>query len=339
MNSREIVHATLDRKGPPRAARDLWVLPWAEMHFPEALEKIRSSHPSDFLTVSPKYHVPSVTVGNPYEVGVFVDAWGCQFENRQAGIIGEVKVPLIPADDDDWKEAERIHIPEEWLSFDVDDVNRQCAATDKFTFGACCPRPFEQMQFLRGTEMLYIDLAERSEGMLRYLGKMHDFYCRLLEKWAETDVDALLFMDDWGSQHSLLISPAIWKALFMPLYRDYVDIAHRAGKKAFMHSDGHILEILPSLVEMGLDALNAQIFCMGTEALSPYAGKIVFWGEIDRQDLLPNGSPSDVRKAVEDVHARLWRAGGCIAQCEFGPGARPENVDMVFRAWDECTSA
>ena len=74
---------------------------------------------------------------------------------------------------------------------------------------------------------------------------MRDFYRRLMETWARTRVDGLMFMDDWGSQRHLLVSPDIWREVFRPFYRDFVDIAHAAGKKAFMHSDGHILDDLP----------------------------------------------------------------------------------------------
>jgi len=56
-----------------------------------------------------------------------------------------------------------------------------------------------------------------------------------------------------------------------------------AGKKIFMHSDGHTLDIYPDMVELELDAFNSQIFCMGVQELAPFAGKITFWGEIDRQ--------------------------------------------------------
>lgn len=141
--------------------------------------------------------------------------------------------------------------------------------------------------------------------------------------------------DDRGSQRSLLIRPEMWRELFRPMYRDYIDIAKRHGKKIFIHSDGYIPDILPDLVEMGLDAINSQIFCMGVENLRPFAGKITFWGEIDRQHLLVEGSTADIEKAVKAVRENLWQDGGCIAQCEFGPGANPENVYAVFRAWNE----
>ena len=73
--------------------------------------------------------------------------------------------------------------------------------------------------------------------------------------------------DDWGSQRSMMISPKLWEELFKPLYADYVAIAKKHGKKFFMHSDGYIVDIFPHLIDIGVDALNSQIFVMGVEKL------------------------------------------------------------------------
>lgn len=330
--SREIVQQTLAFAGPPRAPRDLWVLPIAAEKFPDELKALERDFPSDFTAIAGHERVVAPTRGNPHIIGEFTDEWGCTFINIQRGVIGEVKHPLVQ----DWAaDRRRIHVPREWLTVDRDAVNRDCAATSKFTFCAACPRPFEQLQFLRGSEELYLDLAELPRELLEFMREMHAFYCEVFETWARTDVDALRFMDDWGSQRSLLIAPALWRQLFKPMYRDYVQIAHQHGKKLFMHSDGHITAIYPDLVEIGMDAVNSQLFCMEPENLAPFAGKITFWGEIDRQHLLPDGSPADNAAAVRRVHKNLWHNGGCIAQCEFGPAARPENVRAVFAAWDE----
>ena len=102
-----------------------------------------------------------------------------------------------------------------------------------------------------------------------------------------------------------------------------------------MHSDGCILDIIPDLIELGLDAVNSQIFCMGLDKLEQFRGKITFWGEIDRQHILPEGSVEDVKNAVKQVKSSLYDNGGVIAQCEFGPGSRPENVEAVFQQWNE----
>jgi hypothetical protein len=102
-----------------------------------------------------------------------------------------------------------------------------------------------------------------------------------------------------------------------------------------MHSDGHTLEIIPDLIELGLDAINAQIFCIGLDKLRQFRRKITFWGEIDRQLLLPYGSVEDIRHAVFEVKENLYDHGGVIAQCEFGVGAIPSNVYEVFNAWSD----
>ena len=338
MTSRELVYRTLENKNHDgRAPRDLWVLPWAAGRYPSELARIQADFPGDFFTPDPCLAQKDRSEGDAYKPGRHIDAWGCIFENRGEGYVGEVKEAIVAINDEesDWDDTSAVHIPREWLSIDREQVNAQCRASDKFTFAACCPRPFEQLQFIRTTEQLYIDLMLLTPGFLRFITRMHGFYCDLLELWAKTEVDALNIMDDWGSQQSLLIAPALWRKVFRPLYRDYIDIAHRAGKKIFMHSDGHILAIYPDLIEMGLDAVNSQIFCMGIENLRPYAGQITFWGEIDRQNILPYASPEEVKAAVREVRAGLWRSGGAIAQCEFGVGARPENVRAVFAAWEE----
>ena len=335
MTSKEIVLQTIEfRNKDQRVPRDLWMLPWAEDHFPEQIKKLRQdftwdiSGPAAICTPSP------LVKGDPYQVGEYVDDWGCMFTNIHKGVIGEVKRPLV--EDDEWKDAANIHIPEEWLSFDIGQVNAECEKKqDLFLNGGCCPRPFEQMQFIRGTVNLYMDLMDPSDGMIEFMKRMHDFYCRLLEKWAKTDVDALNMMDDWGSQNDLLIHPDLWDEYFKPMYRDYIQIAHSHGKKMFMHSDGHILRIIPKLIDLGLDVLNSQIFCMGVENLEQFAGKITFWGEIDRQHLLCTGTLEDIDNAVEKVYKTLWRDGGCIAQCEFGPGGNPDNVYRVFEKWTQ----
>jgi uroporphyrinogen decarboxylase len=229
-----------------------------------------------------------------------------------------------------------VRFPEELLTVDVDAVNAFCRNTDQFVIAGTCPRPFERLQFYRNSENLYTDLGEARPEMLAFLERLHEFYLKELEIWVKTDVDALTFMDDWGAQRALLISPVMWRRLFKPLYKDYIDVAHRHGKKIFMHSDGFIAPIIGDLVELGLDALNCQLFTMDIESLGrQFAGKITFWGEIDRQVLLPSGTPADIDRAVRRVKDALWRDGGAIAQCEFGPGGRPENVYQVYKTWED----
>jgi len=335
MTSRELVKATLEfRNKTGRVPRQLWNLRWAEIHHGEELDAIKRDFPDDIGYVHVDYAEQTIAQGEQARPGVYTDEWGCKFINIQDGVVGEVKEPQIPAGDEGWESFESVHIPTEQLSFDVAQVSAECPKTDRFVMGGFCPRPFEQLQFIRGTENLYMDLLDPPENMLKFMRRMHEFYCAGLEKWAQTDVDALPFMDDWGSQKSLLIAPSLWREIFKPMYKDYIDIAHSAGKKCFMHSDGHILAVIPDLIELGLDALNSQIFCMGVQNLAPFKGKITFWGEIDRQYLLARGTPEEITAAVRLVRDTLWADGGCIAQMEFGAGGRTENVRRAFEAWD-----
>jgi hypothetical protein len=270
-----------------------------------------------------------------WELGTFIDEWGCSFENIQRGVIGEVKQPLIAT----WQDLDRLREPWEKLSVDVEQVNAFCRASDQFVLAGTCPRPFERLQFLRGSQNLYTDLGEESGEFFTLLGRLHAFFTREMELWAGTAVDALNMMDDWGAQSRLLISPRQWRRIFKPIYQTYVDIAHSHGKKIFMHSDGYIFDILPDLIEIGVDAINSQLFCMDIEKIGErFAGKITFWGEIDRQHLLPHASPAEIDAAVRRVYRALYRRGGVIAQCEFGAGANPQNVAQVYQSWNEVHS-
>lgn len=321
---------------PDRVPRQLWWLPWAEIHYPEVLKEINDRFPSDITGTPYRYDPSSRVNGDPHVVGLYTDEWGCTFSNIQAGVIGEVKEPLLP-DIGDWK---RIRPPYEQLPTNPDPmrdaVNRFCGETDLFVNADICPRPWERYQFIRGTENALMDVMVQGEDFKSLLHSIHEFYLTEMELWVKSDVDAVMFMDDWGGQDRLLISPEIWRDIFKPLYREYCDLAHAHGKFAFMHSDGWITTIYPDLIEVGVDALNSQLFCMDIPELARIArGKITFWGEIDRQFILTAKDPDEGRKAVRFVAEHLYDPdGGVIAQFEFTPGTNPQTARVIFDEWE-----
>lgn len=338
MTSRERVQRCLAMDGPDRVPRDLWCLPGAVFeHGEEAIGALRRRWPVDITQVHVGRVRPHREQGDAYEVGRYVDEWGCVFENVQRGVIGEVKQPMV----DDWAKLDLVQPPVELLQVDVDAVNAWCRDTDRFVLAGGWGRLFERIQFLRGTENVYYDLAEESDEFLLLLDRVHGFYRDQFEVWAKTDVDALMLMDDWGSQMSLLINPEQWRRLFKPRYAQYTQIAHEHGKKFFMHSDGRIMDIYEDLVEIGVDAINSQLFCMDIAEIGRrFAGRITFWGEIDRQQVIPFGSPEDCEAAVGQVVEHLWRPeGGVIAQFELGPGVPLANAEAIFQAWDRLAVA
>lgn len=337
-SSRKLVKDTLNFSNiSGRVPRQLWTLPWATKRYKNEIEKLLLDYPDDIVSVPDshkEYTVSPIRTGDLYAIGDYIDEWGCKFTNLQEGIIGEVKKPLIDASDEEWEDSSKIHIPTELLTIDKNKINEFCASTDKFVMQGDPQTCFERLQWIRGTENLFVDLILRPKNMMKFMEKMHEFNCQLFDTWAQTNIDALFFGDDWGTQTSLLINPKVWVELFKPMYRDYSDIAKKYGKKIFFHSDGNTIDIIPHLIDIGIDAANLQIFCIGVDELMQFKGKITFWGEIDRQNLLPFGSVRDIKNAVENVKECLWQDGGAIAQCEFGPGALPNNVYAVFESWN-----
>ena len=334
MDSRELVKRTLTFKEVERVPRQLWQLPGIPLYRNDELKEIAARYPDDLTFINYGYGMGTMREGQPGVVGKYTDAWGCTFTVYEPGVVGEVKDFVF----DDWGTLKHYKMPWEIIeSIEAGRVNKFCAQTDKFVIAASETRPFERLQFLRGTENTFIDLAYGTKEIYTLLANLHDFFTKELCAWAETDVDGVWFLDDWGTQISLLISPDLWKKEFKPLYKEYVDILHAKGKYAFFHSDGNITEIYPDLIEIGVDAVNSQLFCMDIEDIGEkYAGKIAFWGEIDRQYILPFGSTEDVRKAVHRVADALIKGKrtGVIAECEFGMIEPKENIMTVFETWN-----
>ncbi len=85
MTSRELIKKSLRFEAPERIPRQIGVLPWAMENYPEEVKKIQADFPDDIVTAPVIYKRSPEIVGD----------WGCIFENRQKGIIGEVKESLL----------------------------------------------------------------------------------------------------------------------------------------------------------------------------------------------------------------------------------------------------
>ncbi len=300
--------------------------------------ELERRYPSD--VARPPFCYPAgKSWGVENQQGRRMDIWGCIWEAGEDGVCGEVKEPPLRGD---WSQLRTFQPPWEVLEgADLSHVNAACAASDKFMmpmWGDLIANPFERMQHLRGSEQHYLDLADLEPELYTLRDMVHAYFLKQVEMWAKTDVDGIHLADDWGGQRSLLISPALWRQLFKPLYRDYCSTAHAHGKLVLMHSDGYIAALLPDLIEVGVNAINSQLFCMPIEDLAEkFAGRICFWGEIDRQRLLTSGTPDEVRAAVRRVAAAFLKhkRTGIVGQCFEGKGHRPENIEAVYDEWSK----
>ncbi len=334
MNGRERVKAALTFSYPDRVPRDLWTLPYIPYARKNDLDAILTEFPMDFSSAGAIYPEDLPRMPTTPLPGYYRDEWGSGWLVAEAGVVGEVKEPALP----DWSRLTRFKPPYAVLrQRDLSQVDLTCANSERFILSECTARLFERMQFLRGSQSLFFDLAYGPAELLRLLELVHEYYLEDIRGWCATAVDAITFMDDWGTNHHLLINPRTWRELFKPRYKEYVDLAHQAGKFIFFHSDGCIEALYGDLVEIGIDAVNSQLFTMNIEELGRlYRGKITFWGEIDRQHTLPFGAPDEVRRAVQRVRAALDTGrGGVIAQCEFGKLDPRDNIASVYRTWLE----
>jgi len=348
MTGRERVRRALEFESPDRVPRDLWWLPAVEMFQEDELSGLLDEFPMDITSpdfspgISEKQENSDLRNYSVYglerpTVGSYIDEWGSIWEVREDGVLGEVKSPVLENPGD----VSELEPPWEFLdTTDLSSVDEFCAETDKFVLSGITARPFERMQFIRGTENLYRDLIKRPELAKRLRDVVHEYQKAHVEMWLETDVDAIWLMDDWGGQDNLLIPPEIWREFYRPLYKEYCDMIHDGGKYAFFHSDGCIEKVLGDVVEVGIDALNTQIFTMDLELIaSRLKGEVTLWGEIDRQHLLPFGTPEEIKGGVRKVRRVFDEGdGGLIAQCEWGKENPAENVRAVFEAWMEPTN-
>lgn len=331
MTSRERTIRALSHEPVDRLPRDLWTVPYMQMYRNDELERFYKKFPLD-IGGSPefRYGASRYTKGGQFRKGVYTDEFGSVWEALEEGITGEIKNPIIktPRDLDNYR------LPWEILDDAVGDgASGAYKASDKYILQGTYVRPFERMQFLLGSEEFFIQIATEGELFLRLREMLHEFNLKNMKLAASQAADGVSFMDDWGTQIALLISPAAWRKYFKPMYKEYCDIIHSKGKHAFFHSDGHTREIIGDLVEIGVDALNTQVFCMNMEELGDkYAGKIAFWGELDRQNILPFGTPDEVRQSVRRYINALTKGKktGVIAELSWETVTPYENVDAAY---------
>jgi uroporphyrinogen-III decarboxylase len=332
MTRRERVVAALTGRTPDRIPRAYTPVPGFMLNNPGAYERICERFPQDIADSG--YRFPEGAVqGDAYAVGEYVDEWGCVFENVHAGVVGQVKHPRVAS----WSGLADLSPPMHLIA-NMDAVERSCTETDGFTLSALPIQPFERMQFLRGTEQLFKDLITQPAELFKLRDVVHEFYLAWIDAWCDTPVDALFMADDWGTQVSMLIRPKLWRELFKPLYAEYIAKAQAAGKFVYMHSDGQITAIIDDLIEIGLDALNAQVTCMDYQELHErFRGRVTFWGQMDRQHMLCFGTSDEARQAARDFYQYLADDNGShvVAQMHIEPDAKPENIETVLEAFEQ----
>lgn len=199
-----------------------------------------------------------------------------------------------------------------------------------------------QTQYLRGFEQWFIDLALRRDVADRLLEKVFDYQLALTEFVLNNlpgQVDIIYLVDDFATQQGLMISPRTYRSYLKPKQKALIDfIKSKTDAKIMLHLCGSVIDILDDLIEIGVDAINpVQITAKGMDPeilKSRFGDKLVFWGAVDGQNLLPHGSESDVKSEVKRLIQIFGEGGGfIIGPCHnIQPDVPPKNICALYEA-------
>ena len=264
----------------------------------------------------------------PASDGTEVDEWGVKWKNRIV-----VEHPLAS-----WDQWERYSFPDA-LSAErfvgVDELIR--ANKDKYLLGMVWNSTFERMWMLRGMENLLLDSYLYPKPFFELRDKYLEFNLTILDRWLETEVDGIYFGDDLGTQKGLLMSPKMWRELYLPMYQKLFSRTRAAGKHVFFHSCGDITDILADMVDCGLNVLNpVQPNVMDVSFVLKEFGKdLVLWGATDMQENIPFGTPAEIEAEIKRTVQLCWRKGGYIGGTAQGcpPGVPHINIEAFMRAF------
>lgn len=194
-----------------------------------------------------------------------------------------------------------------------------------------------------GFESWMMSLAAEPDYVNELCGKLVDVWIENLTRFAQAvgnRVQILQFNDDFGTQSAPFISVKMFRELIMPHYKRGLDWVHaNTDMKVFLHSDGAIMPLIPSIIEMGVDILNPiQTSATGMDAQtlkSEFGDQLVFWGgSLDCQKTLPFGTPEDVQREVDEHVQVLSPGGGYVfaAVHNIQANVPAENIIAMFDA-------
>lgn len=307
----------------------------------EKLLEVARRHPNDFyppssIKIPPREPQHLRPDGSYYKETT--DEWGCVWAYYQEGLMGEVKVAPL----EDWARLKDYRLPPPPLA--TAEQRREFRAIWATTHAAYPVWGgggglFERMQFVRGVENLYCDIAADAPEVYELADRMMDEY--LLPGLKNIfdcgmKVDIVGFADDWGSQEALLISPAAWRRIFKPRYRALFEFCRARGALVHLHSDGTTREIIPDLIEIGLNSFNPQLSCQDPREVRRLAGdQLCILTDIDRQHLLPFGTPAQIDAYVHKIFDLFAdRPGGLVWGGEIGGEVPLENAEALLTAFE-----
>ena len=266
------------------------------------------------------------------DIQYYTDVWGNVWHRvRHMSGGGEIHKPLL----EDWGGLDTLTLPDLANPAHYARARELGAShTDLFRVGGLPGFPFAIARYMRKMENYFMDLIAERER----IDILHDRITALLEgiidRYGEAGLDAVMFCEDLGTQDRLLMSPAMWRDIFGPLYERLTARAHGYGMKVIQHSCGCNWELIDDLCSSGIDCLQFDQPCAyDLPALARKLGRhrVGLFSPCDIQKVLPTGN----REFIERETARLVETfrGGFIAKNYgdlHGIGVKPEWDRWVY---------
>ena len=218
-------------------------------------------------------------------------------------------------------------------------AKRLAEQSDSFTTIGVGWGLWESYWGIRGFDNALMDCVAEPEFFAELLDRLTDLYLAQLELFADIPADAFMFGDDWGDQRGVMIGPERWRRFLKPRYTRIYEAARAQGKIVMTHCCGSVAEIMPDLIEIGLDVLESvQPEAVG---MNPYdlkkkwGDRITFWGGLGSQSTIPFGSPEEIGAEIQRLRREMGQGGGYILAPAkaLQPETPTENAVAVLEAF------
>ncbi len=265
-----------------------------------------------------------------------ISEWGFEWHaNDTQFALGQIKTPALRGYEElDGLAGFDVHRPGRF-----DEARRLMKQyPDKYFVADFVLSGFTIMLFMLGFEELMVDFFEEPEQVERLADFVFSKEEELIRACAKEGFQAIELADDWGSQRSLLTSPELFRRVFKPRYQRQIALAHELGLDVIMHSCGYILDIVPDLIEIGLDVLNpGQPSLNGIDALGAYKGQICFLCPVGYQTTAISEDKTLIEEEIlsylKNFSSRQGGFVGLVAQRLMELGVSEETQNTVTALW------
>ncbi len=215
-----------------------------------------------------------------------------------------------------WPDPETFFVDEVELKKCRQQARDHCQ--EQFIIGIIGWGLFETSWGIRGFENVLMDIACEPEFYHDLLDRIADQFLAYIDFTCEQlpEIDAVMFGDDWGDQRGVIVGPDRWREFFKPRYARIYQKVHARKKVVVSHCCGSVADIMPDIIEIGLDVLESvQPEAVG---MNPYdlkanwGDRIAFWGCLGSQSTLPFGTPGQVFDEVNRLRCEMAKGGGYI---------------------------